>query len=158
MILTDLYRFEHLASAKGRTRMDATATTGGYNPLEELRNKKGQLFIYATTNAYTKAGVERKSDLAICHTAHISSIYVPNPEDMLGYGDMVGTTDALLFDLSKFYLKDGAPTEGSTIEVYIARGQAKNRAGLFQLYRDGELAQEIKALQDRAKPENLNNK
>lgn len=158
MIITDYYRFEHLSTAKGKTRMDCTATTGTYNPLEALRNRKGQLFIYATTNAYTKAGIERKSDLAICHTAHISSIYVPNPEDMLGYGDMVGTTDALLFDLSKFYLKEGAPTDGSTIEVYVARGQAKNRAGLFQLYRDGELAQEIKALQDRAKEETLYNK
>ena len=77
MILTDYYRFEKLPNQKSKIRIDCTASTISYNPLEGLKNKSGELFLYIGDN-YTKAGERGKSDLAISKTKHISSVYNPD--------------------------------------------------------------------------------
>ena len=53
MILTDYYRFEKLPNLKSKLRIDCTASTGSYDPLEALRNKVGDLFLYIGDNTHT---------------------------------------------------------------------------------------------------------
>ena len=97
MILTDYYRFEKLPNQKSKLRIDCTASTSSYDPLEALRNKTGDLFLYIGDNTHTRAGKERKADLVLSRTIHISSVYNPDLTLPYWYGDMKGTTDAFLF-------------------------------------------------------------
>ena len=64
MILSDYLRFEKLPNQKSKLRIDCTASTGSYDPLEVLRNKADNLFLYIGDNTYTQAGKKRKADLA----------------------------------------------------------------------------------------------
>ncbi len=151
MILTDYYKFERLENQKSKTRIDCTASTESFNPLEELKNKKDELFVYLGDNTYTKAGAERKSDLALSRTNHISSVYVPDVSKPLAYGDVKGTADAMLFVLHNFQLVEGVIQAGAVVEVFIARGQRNNRASLFNLLADGELDEEMASLRNQVK-------
>jgi hypothetical protein len=146
MILTDLYRFEKLPDCKSKLRIDCTASTSSYNPLEELKNKKGELFLYLGDNTYTKAGQERKADLALSRTSHISSVYTPDIEKNLWYGDFKGTADALLFVCHNATMPDGRLQAGAVIEIFIARGQRNNRVSLYNLLCDGEIDNEMELL------------
>lgn len=146
MILTDYYRFEKLPNQKSKHRIDCTASTDSYNPLEALRNKTGNLFLYIGDNTHTKAGKERKSDLALSRTTHISSVYNPDVNLPYWYGDMKGTADAFLFIQSNVEFVDGAIQAGAVIELYVARGHRNNRSQLYNALCDGELDEEMNAL------------
>ena len=148
MILTDYYRFEKVSSNK--TRIDCKASTQSYNPLEGLTSKKGELFLYIGQNTYTKAGSKRKADLALSKGEHISSIYIPDLARSLWYGDFKSTQDALLFVGKDISFVDGALQPGAVIEIFIARGQSHNKATLFNLLADDELADEMEALRQQA--------
>ena len=163
MILTDLYIFEKLPDCKSKLRIDCTASTNSYNPLEALRATRqlkhtdkrdgcniGDLFLYIGDNTYTKAGAERKADLALSRTNHISSIYNPEPTSQYWYGDFHATADALLFIHNDIDFVDGAIQSGAIIEIFVARGQRNNRAQLFNLLMDGELDGEIEQLRKQA--------
>lgn len=145
MIITDYYKFERLDNQKSKLRIDCTASTNSYNPLEELRNKSNELFLYIGDN-YTKAGEKRKADLALSRTKHISSVYIPDINKPFAYGDIKGTADAMLFIFHGFKLVDGAVQSGACIEVFIARGLRNNRVGLYNLLADGELDSDIERL------------
>lgn len=146
MILTDYYRFEKLSKPKSKLRIDCTASTGGYIPFEILRNKTGDLFMYIGDNTYTKAGKERKADLALSKTAHISSVYNPDLNLPYWYGDMKGTTDAFLFVHNNAEFINGGIQVGAVIELFVARGQRNNRSQLYNALCDGELDEEMNAL------------
>jgi hypothetical protein len=60
-----------------------------------------------------------------------------------GYGDMRGTTDALLFAFDNFDVIDGKIQEGAVIEIFVARGMKENHSQLYNLLCDGELDDEI---------------
>ena len=149
MILTDYYRFEKLPDQKSKLRIDCTASTGSYNPLEALRNKAGDLFLYIGDNTHTKAGKERKADLALSRTAHISSVYNPDLNLPYWYGDMKGTTDAFLFVHYNTKFVDGKIQVGAVIELFVARGHRNNRSQLYNALCDGELDGEMNALRKR---------
>lgn len=146
MILTDYYRFEKLPNQKSKLRIDCTVSTGSYNPLEALRNKAGYLFLYIGDNTHTKAGKERKADLALSRTAHISSVYNPDLNLPYWYGDMKGTTDAFLFVHRNTEFVQGGIQAGAVIELFVARGQRNNRSQLYNALSDGELDEEMDAL------------
>jgi len=159
MILTDYYKFEKLPEQHSKLRIDCTASTKSYDPLETLRATKhlkhtdkrdgcdiGDLFLYIGDNTYTKAGTERKADLALSRTNHISSIYNPEPTSQYWYGDMKSTADAFLFLHNDIDFVDGGIQVGAIIEVFVARGHRNNRAQLFNLLLDGELDNEIEEL------------
>lgn len=149
MIITDYYRFEKLQEQKSKMRIDCTASTQSYSPLEYLRNKDGKLFLYLGDNTHTKAGMERKADLALTKTTHLSSIYCPDIERPLYYGDMKGTADAFLIVCKDFVMIEGRIPVGAIIEVFIARGQRNNRSQLYNLLSDGELDEEINTLRNQ---------
>lgn len=146
MILTDYYRFEKLPNQQSKLRIDCTISTRTYNPLETLRNKTGDLFLYIGDNTHTKAGKERKADLALSRTTHISSIYNPDLNLPYWYGDMKGTADALLFAHRNTEFANGGIQIGAVIELFVARGQRNNRSQLYNALCDGELNDEINAL------------
>ncbi len=149
MILTDYYRFEKLSDQKSKMRIDCTGSTESYNPLESFKNKQGELFLYLGDNTHTMAGKERKADLALSKTTHISSIFNPDLEKPFWYGDMKGTSDAFLFVHKDFSLVDGRIQAGAVIELFVARGQRNNRNSLYNLLADGELDNEMQALKNR---------
>jgi hypothetical protein len=146
MILTDLYTFEKLPDQKSKLRIDCILSTQSYEPFEQLRNKAGELFFYLGDNTYTKAGTTRKADLALSKSQHLSSIYSPDNNGMM-YGDMKDTADAILLAVKGEYI-NGGYCVGTTIEMYIARGQRNNRAQLYNLFADGELTSEMEHLRN----------
>jgi hypothetical protein len=154
MILTDYYKFERLAAAKSKTRLDCTASSKSYNPFESLTNKKGELFVYVGDNTHTAAGQKGKSDLAISHTKHISSVYRPDIDGGTGWGDVNGEKDALLFVFTSFAIVNGEVTDGAKVEIFVARGKRSDRQGLYNLLADGELDGELDTLRQTAKPLN----
>lgn len=150
MILTDYYRFEKLPNQKSKLRIDCTASTGSYDPLEALRNKAGELFLYIGDNTYTQAGKAQKADLSLSRTNHVSSIYNPDMNLPFWYGDMKGTSDAFLFVHHDAVFVDGGIQAGAVIELFVARGQRNNRSQLYNALSDGELDEEIDDLRNRA--------
>lgn len=149
MILTDFYRFEKLPIQKSKSRIDCTCSTGSYNPLENLRNKRDDLFLYIGRNTHTKAGKDGKSDLALTKTEHISSMYNKEPNLPFWYGDMKGTTDAFLFVLQNVGFVNGGIQAGAVIDLFVARGQSHNMFHLYEVLLGGELDEEMNALRKR---------
>ncbi len=150
MILTDYYRFEKQQGQKSKLRVDEVISTHSYNPFEGMRNKAGELFVYIGDNTHTRAGKERKADMAITHGNHISSIYNPDIELPFWYGDVNHTADALLFVHKNVEFVNGSIQPGAIIEVFVARGQRNNRGPLYNLLCDGGLNEEIDQLRQRA--------
>lgn len=163
-ILTDYYRFERLAT-KSKTRLDCTASTKSYPELEEKRATKankatdkrdatevGNLVIYLGDVPEQFGGeVHRKADKAITLKGkNLSSVYVPDPNTPFGFGDVRGTADALLFIFDNLEVANGAISQGAKLEVFIARGQSKNRVPLYNLLTDGELEEEMNELRQSA--------
>lgn len=144
-ILTDYYRMQHLPGTKSKSRMDCTLSTKSYPDLESLRNKAGKLFFYFhDLPEHFKANAKRKADKAITKTKSISSVYLPEITLPLGYGDIKGTQDALVFVFSEDF---------TTMDVFVARGQRNNKTGLYNLLADGELDEEIEAMKKQAQTE-----
>lgn len=162
MYLTDYYRFEHL-SGSAKTRLDCTASTGGYDEFEMRRCRKatkttkpGDLVIYCCDVPDTfKASAQRKADKSLTiGSNNVSSIYITDPDPKTGYGDFKGTTDALLFVFRGFNLLGLSIADGGVIEVYIGRGLRNNAKLLYNLLSDGGLTDEMAALKSAAHPEN----
>lgn len=149
MIFTDYYRFEKLPNQKSKLRIDCTSSTGSYDPLEMLRNKTRELFIYIGDNTHTKAGEQRKAGLALSKSTHISSIYNPDLELPYWYGDMKGTADAFIFVHRDAKFIEGKIQPGAIVEVFIARGQRNNREALYNAVCEGEYNDEMQGLRKR---------
>lgn len=167
MILTDYYHLGRLVGTKSKLRVDCIASTKTYPPFEGMRAKKelrktdkrdgckvGDLFFYFGNVPDSFGGdVHRKADKALTKTKNISSIFVPNPQSNFGYGDMKGTTDALLFVFDNAEPIDGKLQEGASIEVFVARGYAKDRIALYNELSDGLLDDEMSQLRAKADKE-----
>lgn len=167
MILTDYYRFERLEGTLAKLRIDCTASTKNYEPMEEKRATKalrhtdkrdgcniGDLFCYFGDVPEQFGGdVHRKADKALTKSKNISSIYTPDPKSNLGFGDMKGTADALLFMFTNAQPINGRLQAGAVIEVFVARGYAKDRIALYNELSDGLLDEEMDYLRQQATPE-----
>lgn len=167
MILTDYYRFERLKCTLAKLRIDCTASTKNYEPMEEKRATKtlkhtdkrdgcniGDLFCYfGDVPEQFKGNVYRKADKALTKIKNISSIYIPDPKSNLGFGDMKGTGDALLFVFTNAQTINGKLQTGAVIEIFVARGYAKDRVALYNELSDGLLDEEMDCLRQQATPE-----
>lgn len=141
--ITDYYRYERLPNQRSKSRLDCTASTKSYSVFEE------KTFLYIGENTHTKAGVKRKSDLALTDGKgkHVTSIYKPDLEYGVAYGDVQGTTDLLLFVTTNFSIAaNGTITDGATVEVFIARGKKSDKIAMYNLLIDGQLNDEIEQL------------
>ncbi len=169
MILTDYYKFERRAT-KAKMRMDCTASTHSYPEFEERKatraNKAsdkrdaisvGDIIIYYGDVPTLYGGdVHRKADKSMSIKGkNLSSVFVPDVEKPLGYGDFKGTTDALLFVFHNLNVVNGIIQDGSIIEVFVARGKSKDRVPLFELLSDGSLDDEMETLRQQATSHNI---
>ena len=147
MILTDYYLMKEIKRLKSH-RFDCTASTGGYDPFEAIaaRSKDKRFFFYYNGVPDTfSARAQRKADRVITNSQNISSVYIPdlkgNP--LKGYGDVKGTSDALLFLFADDYKQ---------IELFVARGFKNNVKNLCTLFVDGELEGDIVKIKEMATP------
>ena len=163
-ILTDYYCFEKVA-LKSKTRLDCTASTNSYPEFEDKRatkptkandkrdeTKVGDLVIYfGDVPDRFGSNVHRKADKSITIKGkNLSSVYVPDPSNNYGYGDVRGTADALLFVFDGMEIVNGNIPQEAAIEVFVARGKSKDRVPLYNLLTDGELDEEMSELRARA--------
>lgn len=149
MKLTDYYKMAKLPTCKSKLRYDCITSTGGYEPFEERaqrgRDKRFKFYYGGTPDTFS-VDAQRKADRVITDTTNISSVYTPDLDNpLLGYGDVVHTNDALLFLFSDDYRE---------IEIFVARGLKNHQKGLFSLFADGELADEVEQLRQQAQPTN----
>lgn len=163
-ILTDCYIFKRVAT-KSKTRLDCVASTRSYPELEEKRATRqtretekrdglaiGDLIVYFGDVPEVFGGsIHRKADKALTiRGKNLSSIFVPDPSNNYAYGDVRGTADALIFVFRGFDLVNAEIKKGAVLQVFVARGQSKNRVPLYNLLCDGGLDDEMADLQQRA--------
>ena len=164
MILSDYYHFDKVAK-KSATRLDCTASTGSYPEFEDKRATKptkandrrdatnvGDLVIYLGDVPKQYGGnAQRKADKSLTIKGkNLSSMYVPDVTNNFAYGDVRGTTDALLFVFDNLVIVDGRVISGG-LDVFVARGKSRDRVSLYNLLCDGELDEEISSLKEMAK-------
>ena len=144
MIITDYYKMQELKPLKSH-RFDCVASTGEYDPFEMIAQKsrdKRFFFYYNRVQESFSTDAQRKAERVISNKNNISSVYVPDIHTPLkGWGDVVGTNDAILFLFSEDYKE---------VEVFIARGYKNDVRALFNLFSDGELDRELEAIRTRA--------
>lgn len=163
-ILTDYYRFDKIGK-KSITRLDCTDSTGSYPEFEDKRATKltkanerrdatnvGDLVIYLGDVPKQFGGnAQRKADKSLTIKGkNLSSMYVPDVTNNFAYGDVRGTTDALLFVFDNLVIVDGRVISGG-LDVFVARGKCRDRVSLYNLLCDGELDEEMSSLKEMAK-------
>lgn len=166
MILTDYYLFERVAT-KSKTRLDCKLSTNSYPVFEEKAVTKsqgatekrdainvGDLLIYLGDVPWNFRGdVHRKADKSISIKGeNISSIFVPDVTKNFAYGDVKGTSDALLFVFHNLEIVNGVISSGSVVEIFVARGKSKDRVALYEMICDDHLDDEMDELISRAVP------
>lgn len=155
MILTDYYKFQK-RDLKKTGRMDCTANTGTYPDFENTRKRKdgrGDFKIYVGNNYNMKDPKRDPGLIVTLDSRRLSGIFTPDVTEHFAYGDVRGTQDAIIFILQDFKMIDGKVAPGSILEVFIARGQSKNRIALYQALVDGDLDNEIDQLRGEAEAE-----
>lgn len=165
MILTDYYKFAKVAN-KSATRLDCVASTKSYPYFEDKRSSKstsatakrdaiqaGDLVIYTQDRPSIYRQTDKLAEKMIAIKGkHITSIYTPNPFNCIGYGDIKDTADAVIFVMD-MQIINGKIQNLSSLEMFIARGQAKNKKGVYTAYFNGALSEEIRLLKEGAKIE-----
>ncbi len=146
MRLTNYYKMEKLPGQRSKLRYDCTASTVDYEPFEQ-RARRGRerrfKFYYGGTPGTFHTRAQRKAECAITDGTSISSVYTPDlSRPLLGYGDVANTLDALLFLFNEDYTQ---------IEIFVARGMKYHARGLFTLFADGALSDEVEALRAAAR-------
>lgn len=145
MILTDYYKMIEIKPLKSH-RFDCVASTGEYDFFEDIAQRardKRFFFYYTELPVSFSAHAQRRAERVITNKTNISSVYIQDLQDPLkGWGDVIGTEDAILFLFSDDYKE---------MELFIARGYKNNVQGLFGLFQEGELDEEIKNIRARAK-------
>ena len=165
MIITDYYKFEKTA-LKAKYRLDCVASTKSYPEFEGRRRTKASkatakrdanfvgslVFSYGVQCEDWKQDRRRKTDHCITvGSMNVSSIYVPDVTLPYAFGDVQGTTDAILFVFDdNFGVTDGRVNQGAVMEMFICRGQSKNCQALYNLLCDGGLDDEIEAMRNKA--------
>ena len=167
MILTDYYKFKRTAT-KSRTRLDCVASTHSYPEFEERRLTTGSkatarqdatiagaiVAYYTDTPPIFKGAARRKAGKNLnIKGRNITSIYMPEPNSNFGYGDFIGTSDALLFVFKDLNTVNGTIQPDGELEVFIARGESKNRVALWNYLSDGGLDAEMNTLRAVAESE-----
>lgn len=143
MIIDGYLRFERDPSARSKSRLEMVSASMDLLPFIDP-NKTGRSWIYFSENQnYIKAapGREPRATITSRRGNHITSMFTPSiDQNQLGYGDINGSQDALLFILE---IADGCI---KAVVVLLAKGKKNVAYSLFQLLQDGELDQEINTL------------
>lgn len=148
---TAYYRFDRL-STKSAYRLDCVAATNNYKPFEAMRAAKkrgatnrGDLFVYLLDIPKQFGGdIHHKAtkSLTTSKGKNLSSIITPDHSSRYAFGDVFGTTDAILFVV-----------EQPAVEVYIFSGQAHKKRDIWQMACRGQLDKELAVLRAAARPQ-----
>ena len=143
--ITGYYLLKQLQRRKSQ-RFDVVAHAGDcIAHLEDIgrRARGGRAYCYVTTippqfNAVAHAQATR----ALTSTKSITSLYTPaGASQLTAFGDVKGTTDALLIRFSADY---------NEMELFVARGLKPQAAALFFKWMAGKLDTEADQLRQRA--------
>jgi hypothetical protein len=148
MRITDYYT---LIRKEGKTRFDELFSTESYPPFENLRNKEGNLSIYLLPYEKLNSKLKgfRQPKFCITKGQNLSGIYGLEQDAKIGFGDMAGTQDALLFRLHG--------TAINTLEIFVLRGLKLHKQSLFTLFKEGELHSEMENIWMKGKREYTRN-
>lgn len=116
---------------------------------------KGDLKIYVgKTPANFDCIIERKADLSVTiGRKNLSQIYAPSLGNKYAYGDVNGTTDAIIFVQKNLQIISGAIEQGAILEVFICRGMLNNQVALYNMACNGELDEEMEMIRKKATPD-----
>jgi hypothetical protein len=155
MILNEYFRFERLENTVSKNRLDLTAWTCEIAPLF-MPNDKGQSWFYTNSKPPIKSTRAKQPSFSLTArakwqptqdakpTQHITSVYLPEIEQPeFGYGNLQGTSDALLFVLSE---------NPKRLELFIAREKKSVEQAICNLAieQDKELLAQMDFLRKRA--------
>lgn len=146
MILTNLYIVEKVPQLK--TRFNVIRTTHDHEFLEALlvskKDPEGSLSLYLVDRPKRFKGTDVTDKAVTKGRFNISSMYFPDPEIPIAYGDINGTEDAVIFLIN-------SDTENgiNQFEMYVAIGQKHNKRNLYFLFVDGELDHEVDKLRSK---------
>lgn len=162
MILTGYYKFLHKEGTKAGTRLDCIASTKDYHVFEEGRTKreikecarytytpKGAVILYlcGKPTRYKEKDISKyisfKGD-------NLSGVFPLGGESGFAYGDVNGTTDALIFILNNCNTINGQLVEGATLEIFVARGMSGRAKEICKALAGGRLDEEADALRAKA--------
>ena len=134
LIIDGYYLF--VKNPEGKTRYDEQASTGNYAPFETLRNARGELFLHygPPPERFNYSSPKRRPDRVLTKGGNVSGVFVPDPMLPYAYGDVKGTTDALLFVFSP---------DQTVIEIFIIKGHKHNQHNYYLLLCEGELDGEL---------------
>lgn len=164
MLLNDYYKFERVAT-KAKHRLDCTASTKSYKPFEDKRAIKetkasvkrdaisiNNLIIYLGFIPL-KFKTRARGNASLCLTLagkNLSSIFIPQINGFVGYGDINNTSDAILVLLKNVQLINGAVCKDAKIEIFVSRGNSRSKELLYNVFLNGNLLEEIKQLRAKA--------
>lgn len=149
MILTNYYLSEKASDRK--TRFNVTKATYDHDFLESLLICKNDpeigLSLYLVNRPKRFKGTDVTDKAITKGSFNISSLYFPDPEIPIAYGDINGTEDALIFRINP-------DTENgiTLLEIFVAAGQKHNKRNVYFLFVDGELDHEAKSLIQKVVP------
>lgn len=171
MTFNDYYKVVKYA-ALAKTRLDCLKSTRSYDPFEEKRMTKeqkpteskdgirvGSLLFYVTNpDSHIKSRKERQPWKSLtCKQNNVSGIFLPyrkvdnSPiKDAVGYGDVSGTMDAIIFVIQDFSEDSEGICYGTSIELFIARGRKNSVSLLMDRVVDGTLDDEMEFLRNSA--------
>jgi hypothetical protein len=147
MLITDYLKYKHPENIKAKTRFELVASSQTYELFENSRDVKGVKRIYYTDiqPGKIKANTKRTATKMIADYKgnHMSSVYVLNFEtNLFAYGDVKNTTDLILFLFN---------TDYTEIEIFICRSKKNDFNGLFTLFTDNKLINDIEYFRNNAK-------
>jgi hypothetical protein len=153
MIITDYLKGEKLTSAK--SRFDIVASSDEYDLFERLLiNKRGFNVGGHSINLVERPARwnEKNATLALTKGSHnITSLVQPDVSLNFAFGDIQGTSDALLLIFNADYrVKDI-----NSFEIFIARGLKNSVMSLWNMLLDGELNEDLEILRGRAVTKNV---
>lgn len=167
--ITDYYCFVRVAT-HGNARMDCKASTKSHPFMERYRGvrtcketeksdalNKGDLKIYVSKTPESFDCIpQRKADLCVTiQKTNLSQIFKPIDSISLPYafGDVNGTTDAIIFVLKDLQIINGRIEQGAMLEMFICRDMANNALALYNMACNGELDEEMEEMRRNATPD-----
>ncbi len=156
MTFTDYYKGQRLTDAK--SRFDITSSTGEYDFFEKMLINKLKFNIGGLSFNFGERPKDWKgkaTDMAITKGSHnITSVKRLNLENNFALGDIHTSNDACIIIFNPDYKEIGIVT----IEIFIARGLRNDTDGLWNLFIDGELNNDVEALRRKAVTKNVTGK
>ncbi len=156
MILNDYLKAEKADGKKYRFEIVASTDTNDYLSGVLINKRKpnpgGESFNLVPRPKKYKDSV--MTDKSITKgSGNISGIYIPDIKQPVGFGDINGTNDAIIFRWELDHENNII-----AIELFIARGQKHNKKNLYFLFTDGELIADVEELKKNLVPKYVTDK